>query len=159
MAIADGVVYVSLRAAAAGDAAVLPASAAATTRWDLAFDGAEVRLNGGSSGPGTAIGVVLATPFASVTDALREDIAYRRDGDSPCVSGPLRAVCTGPGEGLLDETDGRVVPVLGQVLLLRLADGRGYAKLQVESVTDGPGGEPRLAFRYVVNSEGASFEE
>ena len=157
--IGDGPVYVSLRAVARGAAAVLPASAAATTQWDLAFDRTEVRLNGGSSGPGTAIGVVLATPFTSVTDALREDVAYRRDGESPCFSGPPRAVCTGPGEGLLAETDGQIVPVLGRVLLLRLADGRGYAKLQVESVMESPAGEPQLAFRFALNPEGSSFEE
>ena len=44
---------------------------------------------------------------------------------------------------------------------LRIArrDGRGYAKLQVESVMESPGGAPRLAFRFALNPEGSSFEE
>ncbi len=155
-----GFTLVSLRNLAPDSAAVsplVPAGDSATTRWDLALRGTEILLNGGSSGLGAGVGVVLDVPFGAVDDALVDTVSYRRDGESPCPSGPPRAVCTGPSNGLFETRTGAdgsevVVPIPGRTLLLRLGDGQGYAKVAVESFDDGV-----YTIRYAVNPDGSSF--
>ncbi len=153
----------------AGVAAVIPPADSATTRWDLGFRGTEVLVNGGSSGLGAGIGVVVDVPFDEIDDALLDDATYRRDGESPCPSGPPRAVCTGPGDGWFETqtlADGRevVVPIPGRTLLLRLGDGQGYAKVEFESYYRGAPDPVEAdaqagvyAFRYAVSPDGTSF--
>ncbi|PAP76589.1 HmuY family protein [Rubrivirga marina] len=152
---------------------VVPASDSATTRWDLGFRGTEILLNGGSSGPGAGVGVVVDVPIEEVDDALNDDYVYRRDGESPCPSGPPRAVCTAPGDGWFEEVGlpgggTAVVPVEGRTLLLRLGNGQGYAKVRFVSYyrgapdvaaidDDSEGGV--YTFEYVVNPDGSSFVE
>ncbi len=46
----------------------------ASTAWDIGFRGTEVILNGGSSGPGAALGVVVPEAFDDVEDALANDV-------------------------------------------------------------------------------------
>ena len=140
----------------------------ASTRWDLGFRGAEVLLNGGTSGPGAGVGVVVDVPFEEVDDALHDAYTYRRDGESACPSGPPRAACDGdlfealalPGGGTA------LVPIPGRTLLLRLGNGQGYAKVRFLSTYRGA---PNVAdldgaqeggvytFDYAVNPDGSSF--
>ncbi len=152
---------------------VVPASDSVTTRWDLGFRGTEVLLNGGSSGPGAGVGVVVDVPFDDVDDALNDDYVYRRDGESPCPVGAFRAVCPAPGDGWFEELalpggGAAVVPVAGRTLLLRLGNGQGYAKVEFLSYyrgapdvgaidADSEGGV--YTFRYRVNPDGSSFVE
>ena len=152
-------------------ARVVADSDSATTRWDLGFRGAEVLLNGGASGPGAGVGVVVDVPFEEVTDALNDSYTYRRDGESPCPSGPARAVCTGDGDGLFERLPlagggEAVVPVPGRTLLLRLGDGQGYAKVRFLSTYRGAPDVATLdgseeggvyTFEYYVNPDGSSF--
>ena len=140
----------------------------ASTRWDLGFRGAEVLLNGGTSGPGAGVGVVVDVPFEEVDDALNDEYVYRRDGESPCPSGPPRAVCDGdlfealalPGGGTA------LVPIPGRTLLLRLGNGQGYAKVRFQSTYRGAPDAADLdgsqeggvyTFDYAVNPDGSSF--
>lgn len=155
----------------AGGPTVVGDTAAATTAWDIGFRGTEVVLNGGASGPGAGVGTVVDTAYVEVDDALNDTFTYRRDGESPCPSGPARAVCTGPGDGwfeLLALPGGGevVVPIPGRTLLLRLGNGQGYAKVEFESYYLGapdPGGLDGeseggfYSFRYTVNPDGSSF--
>ena len=128
-------------------------------------------LNGGSSGPGAGVGVVVDTPFDQVTDALADDFFYRRDGESLCPTGPARAVCTGAGDGWFETMalpggGQAVVPIPGQTLLLRLGDGQGYAKVEFRSYYRGApdvgaidaASEPGFyTLRFAVDPDGASF--
>ena len=138
-------------------AVVVPPDSAATTAWDLGVRGVEVVLNGGASGPGAGVGVVELAPFDLVTDARLEVTPYRRDGESPCPSGPPRAVCTGPGDGWYAlDASGDVVPVPDRTLVLRLGDNRGFAKVEFQDYDGGPAGGT-YAVRFTVNPQGPSF--
>ena len=143
---ASGVVLYSLRT----DSLVTDS---ATTRWDLGVEGTELLLNGGSSGPGAAVGVVVEADYQTITDALADGYVYRRDGESPCPVGPPRAVC--PGE-LVETVGGALMAVPGRTLLLRLGDGQGYAKLRVTGYDEATA---TYAFEYTVNPEGTAFED
>ena len=156
--------YYALRTSGEGTsttarAVAVPLDSARTTAWDIALRGVEVLLNGGASGPGAGVGVVEATPFEAVTDARLEVTPYRRDGESPCPTGPPRAVCTGPGGPdswyALDAT-GAVVPVPGRTLVLRLGDNRGFAKVEFLDYA-GDRGAGTYDIRFTVNPQGPSF--
>ena len=131
----------------------------ATTAWDVGLRGVEVLLNGGTSGPGAGVGVVEATPFEAVTDARLEVTPYRRDGQSPCPTGPARAVCVGP-----DGPDswytlgpaGAVAPIPGRTLVVRLGDNRGFAKVEFQGYT-GDRAAGAYDLRFTVNPQGPSF--
>lgn len=153
----------------------------ATTAWDIGFRGTEVILNGGSSGPGAALGVVVPEAFDDLEDALANDYAYRRDGESPCpdvqtpvgpVPGAARAICTGSGNGWYSYVPfpggrgGYIVPTAGRTLLVRLADGQGYAKVNFTSYYQGSPDPSSItdqsqdrfySFEFVTNPEGSSF--
>jgi len=146
------------------------AADSATTAWDLAFRGTEVRINGGSSGPGAGIGVVVALNYLDVDDALLDSVAYRRDGEAPCPSGPARSVCTGAGHGWFETqavAGGTVVvPIPGRTLLLRLGDGQGFGKVQFISYYRGAPTVPTAAsvpgyytFDYTIDPDGTAFVE
>ncbi|MGB3544549.1 HmuY family protein [Rubrivirga sp.] len=154
----------------------------ASTRWDIGFNGTDIILNGGSSGPGAALGVVVPEAFDDVEDALANDFTYRRDGESPCpdVRGPRgteagvpRAVCDGTGNGWYTYVGfpsgrgGYVVPTAGRTLLVRLADGQGYAKVGFTSYYQGSPDPSTItdqsqdryySFEFVTNPTGSSFE-
>ncbi|MEM0961944.1 MAG: HmuY family protein [Bacteroidota bacterium] len=127
----------------------VPADSAQTVLWDVGVQGTNVILNSGSSGPGAGIGVVVEVPFEDIDNALTLDVAYRRDGESPCDVGFPQAVCSGD---LFLGND----PVDGRTLLLRLGDGQGYAKVEVTGYDASAGA---LSFRYVVNPGGPEFVE
>ena len=152
----------------------------ASTLWDIGFRGTEVIVNGGASGPGSAAAVVVAQPFAEVTDAVGPNVVYREDGSATCplvqtpvgpVPGRSLAVCTGSGNGWYTYTPfptggGYILPTPGRTLLVRLADGSGYAKVRFLSYYRGnpapsaitPASEDRYyTFEFVTNDQGSSF--
>lgn len=155
----------------------------ASTLWDIGFRGTEIILNGGSSGPGAAVGVVVAEAFEDVGNALAGDYTYRRDGESLCpevqtpvgpVPGTPRAICTGSGNGWYTYTPfpggqgGYILPTPGRTLLVRLADSQGYAKVRFLSYYQGrpdpaditfQSQDRYYSFEYVTNEQGASFED
>ena len=149
----------------------VPSDSVTTLAWDIGFRGTEVILNGGTSGVGAGVGVLVDLPFESVGEAVVEAFFFRRDGESPCPSGPARAVCDVPGDddawystAPLAGGGTAIVPVDGRTLVLRLADGQGYAKIDFESYYRGAPDPPRATsepgfytFEVVANPEGSSF--
>ena len=128
---------------------------AATTAWDLGLRGADVVLNGGTSGPGAGVGVAVDVPFGQVRDARLDAVPYRRDGESACPGGPPRAVC--PGDLLAeDPATGGLRPVPGRTLVLRLGDNGGFAKVEVEDY-DGDRAGGVYDVQFTVNPRGPSF--
>lgn len=133
----------------------IEADSSATTTWDIGFRGTDVVLNGGTSGPGAGVGVVVDVPYEDITEGRLDSFGYRRDGASECASGPPRAVC--PGDLLAVSDDGTTVtPVPGRTLVLRLGDNAGFAKLQLVSYTGSAEGGT-YAFLYTLNVVGTSF--
>ena len=153
----------------------------ASTRWDIGFRGSDIILNGGTSGPGAAVGVIVPETFLEVTDATLARYTYRRDGESefPAVQTPVgpqpgapRAVCGGSGNGWYSYTPfpggqgGYLLPTPGRTLLVRLADNSGYAKINFLSYYQGAP-EPSaitaqsearyFTFEYIVTNETGSF--
>ena len=113
----------------------------ATTAWDIGFQGTNIIVNSGASGPGLAQAVVIPEAFDDVT-AVPAGTTFRADGDSACPSGPLRAVCTGSGNGWytyvpFQTGGGYIVPTPGRTLLVRTADGLGTAKVRIVSYYQG----------------------
>ncbi len=153
----------------------------ATTRWDIGFRGTTIIVNGGTSGPGqgaATVAVGLFDEFTSVPDS----VALRVDGAaaSACpgsntpngpVPGAPRAICTGSNNGWYNynQPQNLISPIPGRTILVRTADGQGYAKVQIQSyyrgapaapiTVGGPTDTPdrTYTFRYVVNPAGRSF--
>lgn len=153
----------------------------ATTSWDLGFRGTTIIVNGGMSGPGQGAAAVVVGLFDSFTSAP-DSVALRVDGAATSVcpgvqtpSGPapgaLRAICTGSDNGWYNynQPQNLISPLPGRTILVRTADGRGFAKVQIQSyylgapavpVTSGTASDTpdrRYTFRYVVNPAGRDF--
>lgn len=120
----------------------------------------------------------LFDDFAAVPDS----VALRVDGAaaSTCpgvntpggpVPGTPRAICTGSNNGWYNynQPQNLITPIPGRTILVRTADGQGYAKVQIQSyylgapavpVTAGGPGDTQdrtYTFRYVINPAGRSF--
>lgn len=146
----------------------------ASTRWDIGFRGTDVIINGGTSGPGAGGAVVLSAAFADVT-SVPTGTTFRVDGTDSCGSSLSRAICEGsaPANTLgfytytpFPTRGGYITPTAGRTVLVRTADGAGYAKVQVRSYYQGvleaseivPGSVGRYyTFDYVLNPEGTTF--
>lgn len=151
----------------------------ASTQWDIGFRGSDIILNGGTSGPGAAVGVVVEEAFQDVDDAL--SYTLRRDGEAECPAietpagpqpGTSRAVCGGSDNGWYTYVPfpggrgGYLVPTPGRTLVVRLANNQGYAKINFQSYYQGAP-EPSTitasspsrfyTFDYVVTDETGSF--
>ena len=153
----------------------------ATTKWDIGFNGPLIIVNGGTSGPGQGAAVVARGTFESFT-SVADSVVLRTDGAaaSTCPAGagqsgpvpgaPL-AICGFSDNGWYNynRTQNLVTPLPGRTILVRTADGQGYAKVQILSyyrdapavpVTSGtPNDTPdrTYTFRYVLNPAGRTF--
>lgn len=145
-------VYFSLR-----ENRVVPAADSLTDRWDLAFRGTRLRVNGGVRRAGEGGAVFVDTLFAAVTAAPTS--GYAEEG------GIAPAIPDASGEGWYELVQNTVRPIPNRVLVLRTGDGR-YAKLLFESYYRGAPALPTATsepgyytFRYVFQPDGSrSFE-
>ena len=153
----------------------------ASTAWDLAVRGTTILINGGTSGPGAAAAVVVVGSFDEIT-GVPPTTTFRTDGaaESTCpgantpngpVPGTPRAICTGSDNGWYNynQPQNLVSPLSGRTILVRTADGQGYAKVQIQSYYRGAPAAPVTApgsgnseerfytFKYVFNPAGTSF--
>lgn len=152
----------------------------ASTRWDIGFRGTSIIVNGGNSGPGQGAAVVALGTFESFA-SVADSVALRVDGaaTSTCpgrntqtgpVPGVPLAICGGSDNGWYNynQQQNLVTPLAGRTILVRTADGRGFAKVQFQSyyrgapavpVTSGAGADQdrTYTFRYVLNPAGRSF--
>ena len=151
-----------------------------TTAWDIGFQGSTIIVNGGASGPGQGGAVILEEAFDDVA-AVPAGTAFRVDGTADCPSvttpggtfpGRPLAVCTGSGNGWytyvpFQTGGGYLTPTPGRTILVRTADGEGYAKVRIESYYQGAPDPATITFtsparyytfEYVLNASGRSFE-
>lgn len=109
----------------------------ASTAWDLAFQGTNILINGGTSGPGQGGAIVLEVPFDEVAEAPTDD-QLRVDGVDDCPNGVKRAICPGSGNGWYnyDPSTHLIMPIPGRTIVVRTADGR-FAKMRILSYYKG----------------------
>ena len=135
---------------------VAPANAAASTAWDIGFNGTSVLLNGGTSGPG---GIVAYCVCQNATASDQQLASFTPDNqlasfqsvtvaDVPPATANWSAevFATSPWFRFNIGGDNRVHPTFSVYLIKR---GSVVYKLQVTSYY-GPAGEPRrIGIRYV----------
>jgi hypothetical protein len=113
--------------------AEVPRADSNSTRWDIAFKGTTIRVNAGTSGPGTAAAVVQTGSFEAITTAPA-DASFRQDNSvAPAVSDQL-AIISGSGNGWYNYNGMTMVisPIPGRVIAVRTADGR-FGKVEILS--------------------------
>ncbi len=138
----------------------------ASTEWDIAVQGTNVLVNGGTSGPGQGAGYVAEGAFEEVTEVDTE----RLDVDDAGAGAGQYAIPQGSGNGWYSYNAGGenyIRPVPGRTIVIRTADGEGYAKIRIlsyylgnpELPTDREAHPSRYyTFEYVYQPEGTSFE-
>ncbi|WP_022835677.1 HmuY family protein [Salisaeta longa] len=135
----------------------------ASTQWDIALQATTIRINGGSSGPGNGAAYVAEAAFQEVSSVDVSRLAADTDAQL--------AIPTGSGNGWYNyNANGQnyIRPIPGRTIVVRTADGEGYAKIRILSYYKG---NPELptdreahpsryyTFDYVVRTDGEpSFE-
>jgi len=134
-----------------------------STAWDIALQGTTIRINGGASGPGNGAAYVAEAAFENVvevdTDRLQPD------------TDEALAIPTGSGNGWYNyNSNGQnfIRPIPGRTIVVRTADGEGYAKIRIQSYYEGAPELPAdreahpsryYTFDYVARTDGVpSFE-
>ncbi|MFQ3574912.1 MAG: HmuY family protein [Cytophagales bacterium] len=118
-----------------------------STKWDIAFMGANIYVNGGTSGPGNAAAKIINGIFDEIKETTK-------DGFSTDNS-PALAIPSGSGNGWYDYTGSTrtpnhvLLPIAGKVLVFRTADGK-FAKLEIISYYQG---NPNTGSSTFINSE------
>jgi hypothetical protein len=135
-----------------------------STAWDIAFQGTTIRVNGGTSGPGDGAAYVAEAAFEEVTEVDVDRLETDANDEL--------AIPAGSGNGWYNyNANGQnyVRPIPGRTLVVRTADGEGYAKIRILSYYEGNPDLPaadreahparHYTFDYVVRTDGApSFE-
>jgi hypothetical protein len=127
-----------------------------TTKWDVAFRGTTILVNGGASGPGQGGAQVYTGLFADLVTA--PTTGYNVDAAA------TKAIPTGSGNGwyTYSSTTNVVTPIAGRVLAIRTALGK-YAKMEIQSYYQNAPATPTSAnpsgyytFRYVYQPSGST---
>ncbi|GMQ81053.1 MAG: HmuY family protein [Rhodothermia bacterium] len=142
-----------------GESEVVSSADSATTRWDIAFQGTNILINGGTSGPGLGAAQVLDGIFEEILEAPITD--WSVDGEI----GP--AILPGSGNGWYNYNPVAqvITPIPGRILLIKTA-GAKYAKIRIVSYYQGAPETPTaestaryLTFDFVLQPNGGrSFE-
>jgi hypothetical protein len=129
-----------------------------STKWDVAFKGTTILINGGASGPGQGGAQVYTGLFADLVTA--PITGYSVDGAA------AKAIPTGSGNGwyAYSSTTNVVTPIAGRVLAIRTALGK-YAKMEIQNYYQNAPAAPTSAntsgyytFRYVYQPSGMSLK-
>ena len=99
-----------------------------TNKWDIAFRGTTVLLNGGTSGPSTVTGqIVTSTTFNTL--AIAPTSGYNADAAT-------KAIPTGSGNGwynynsIANGPPHSITPIANRAIAIKLANGK-YVKLEI----------------------------
>lgn len=111
----------------------VPASDSNSTKWDIAFKATTIKVNGGTSGPGTATAQIVSGGFDDLIEAPAD--GYNTDAASGfAITGSngwytyTGAAASGPQHAIL--------PIAGKTIVVKTANGK-YAKLQIVSYYKG----------------------
>ncbi|TAE27641.1 MAG: hypothetical protein EAZ92_09185 [Candidatus Kapaibacterium sp.] len=139
------------------DSTIVTGADTATAKWDIAFRGTTIWINGGTGRFGQAQAQVLT---AQDYDALvlAPETGWRVDSSATAL-----AIPTGSGRGWYNYSSATniISPIPGVVIALRSADGK-YAKLQIQSYYRGAPAMPDMnsasryyTFRYFYQADGS----
>jgi hypothetical protein len=113
----------------------VPAADSATTKWDIAFRTTTIKVNSGTSGPGSASAQIVSTGFDDLLEAPAD--GYVSDGASGY------AIPTGANNGWYTYTGAAptgpqhaIMPIAGKTIVVKTANGK-YAKIQIVSYYKG----------------------
>ena len=129
---------------------------AKTNKWDLAFSGTTILVNGGTSGSGQGAAIVVEKPFDTIMEAPKE--GYKTDGGSG------NAIASGSGNSWYkyDMSVHAILPIVGRTIVVKTAEGK-FAKIEFISYYKGapedvPTEESKYyTFRYVLADESGKF--
>ena len=110
------------------DSTVVPDEDSASTKWDIAFSGANIIVNNSVSGPGDGGAVMLDQSFSAVQEAPQS--GYKTDTDTTLALGDWYNY-TGN-----NEPQHAVLPK-DVTIVVRTADGDHYAKIDILSYYEG----------------------
>ncbi len=144
----------------------------ASTKWDIAFRGTNILVNGGASGPGQGGAMVLNGVYNDITElTLAGGVPTGAAGatlhtpfQTDSATGTTKlAITTGSGNGWYnyDAAANLITPKAGRVLIIRTADGK-YARLEILSYYKGAPAIPTATdksrfytFRYFYQPDGS----
>jgi hypothetical protein len=131
-----------------------------SSKWDIGFNGTNIIVNGGTSGPGSAAALVQPGLFDQIMVA--PEVGYSQDNKS--ASPAFYAITRGSGKGWYnyDRTTNLISPKAGAVLIFKTADAK-YAKMEIQSYYKGAPAAPTsttadryYTFRYVYQGDGTT---
>jgi HmuY protein len=138
---------------------VLLNSDSATTKWDIGFNGTNIIINSGTSGPGAAKAQVITGAFDDLKTA--PDAGYLVDNKN--ASPAFYAITRGSGNGWYNynATTNIITPIAGRVIVINTADGK-YAKMEILSyykdLPNPPNSDSKdryYSFRYIYQADGS----
>jgi hypothetical protein len=137
--------------------AVVPFTDSATTKWDLAFRGTTVLINGGTSGPGQGGAQVKTSLFDELITAPTTGYAV----DAAIA----KAIPTGSDNGWYNynSTTHVISPIAGRVIAIKTALGK-YAKVEIQNYYQNAPATPNAltdpsgyyTFRYLYQADGST---
>jgi hypothetical protein len=139
--------------------AVVANSDSATSNWDLGFNGTNIIVNSGTSGPGTAAALVVTGVFSELN--LAPDNGYLQDNKAALPAS--YAITRGSGKGWYnyDGATNLISPIAGRVIMVKTSDSK-YAKMEIISYyKDAPvapvstTADRFYTFRYVYQPDGS----
>jgi hypothetical protein len=114
--------------------AIVPRADSATTKWDIAFRGTTIIVNGGSSGKGLCKVKIVNGIFDEFVTVSTEGYIADNQVDNKKPSPTSYAIQDEAGKGWynLDPATKLISPIPEKIIVVQTADGR-YAKMQILS--------------------------
>ena len=139
-----------------GTQSVVSYTDSASTKWDVAFRGTTILVNGGTSGPGQGQAQIVTKLFEELTTAPTTD--YKSDAATG------KAIPTGSGNGwyTYDSNTHLISATPGRIIALKTATGK-YAKMEIKSYYKGAPATPTTStpsgyynFRFIYQADGST---
>jgi hypothetical protein len=139
--------------------AVVANTDSASLKWDIGFNGTNIIINSGTSGPGAAEALVVSGIFADLN--LAPDNGYLQDNKNAVPA--VYAITRGSGKGWYnyDQASNVISPIAGKVIMVHTADAK-YVKMEILSYyQDAPLSvtsatkDRYYTFRYIYQADGS----
>jgi len=137
--------------------AIVANADSASTKWDIGFNGTNVIINSGTSGPGTAAAQIKSAIFDELIEAPVDGFNQDNKNTAPASY----AIPRGSGNGWYsyNQSTNIITPIAGKVLIIKTSEGR-FAKMEILSYYQDAPATPTAnskdryyTFRYLYQSE------